>query len=78
MPADLIHRIGIAAPAERIYRAIDTEEVIKAWWTTDVKMDANAGGEAVFFDYGCGTFLRMPALHRAVAGLCHSRAPYPR
>jgi len=30
MPADLIHRIGIAAPAEKIYRAITTEEGIQA------------------------------------------------
>jgi len=26
MPTDLIHRIGIAAPAERIYRAITPGE----------------------------------------------------
>ncbi len=44
MPTDLIHRIGIAAPAETIYRALTTEEGIKAWWTTDVKMDASAVG----------------------------------
>ena len=39
MPTDLIHLIGIAAPAETIYRAITTEEGIRAWWTTAVKMD---------------------------------------
>ena len=44
MPTDLIHRIGIAAPAEKIYRALTTEEGIRAWWTTDVKMDASAVG----------------------------------
>lgn len=26
MPTDLIHRIGIAAPAEKIYRALTTME----------------------------------------------------
>jgi len=36
MPTDLIHRIGIAAPAEKIYRALTAEEGIRAWWTTDV------------------------------------------
>ena len=41
MSNDLIHRIGIATPAETIYRAITTEEGIRAWWTTDVKMDAS-------------------------------------
>ena len=48
MPVDPTHRIGIAAPAEKIYRAITTEDGIKAWWTTDVKMDSHAGGKAVF------------------------------
>jgi uncharacterized protein YndB with AHSA1/START domain len=48
MPADLIHRVEIAASAEKIYRAITTEEGIKGWWTTDVKMDTHAGGKAVF------------------------------
>ena len=36
MPTDLIHLIGIAAPAETIYEAITTEEGIRAWWTTGV------------------------------------------
>ena len=43
MASDLIHRISIAAPAESMYRALTTEEGIKGWWTTDVKMDAHAG-----------------------------------
>jgi uncharacterized protein YndB with AHSA1/START domain len=33
MPADLIHRIGIATPAEKIYRALTTVEGIRARWT---------------------------------------------
>jgi len=36
MPAALIHRIGIAAPAETIYRALTTEDGIRAWWTTAI------------------------------------------
>ena len=47
MPTSLIHRIGIAAPAEKIYHALTTEEGIKAWWTTDVKMDAHADGKDI-------------------------------
>jgi hypothetical protein len=31
MPTDLIHRIGIAAATDTIYRAITTEEGIRAW-----------------------------------------------
>src|SRR5947209_16559160 len=48
MATDLIHRIGIAASAETIYRALTTEDGIKAWWTTDVKMDTHTGGKAIF------------------------------
>ena len=48
MPADLIHRININAPADKIYRALTTEEGIRGWWTTDVKMDGQAGGKAIF------------------------------
>jgi uncharacterized protein YndB with AHSA1/START domain len=32
MPADLIHRTGITVPVETIYRAVTTEEGIRAWW----------------------------------------------
>ena len=59
MPTDLIHRIGIAAPAEKIYRALTTEEGIQAWWTTDVKMDAHAGGKAVFGFFDHSTVFEM-------------------
>src|SRR2546429_3403494 len=40
MTTELNHRIEIAASAEKIYRALTTEEGIKGWWTTDVKMDS--------------------------------------
>ena len=53
MPTDLIHCLGIAAQAEKIYRALTAEDGIQARWTTDVKLDALAGGKAVFgfFDH---------------------------
>jgi uncharacterized protein YndB with AHSA1/START domain len=59
MPTDLIHRIGIAAPAETIYRALTTEDGIRAWWTSDVKMDASAGGKAAFGFFGHSTEFQM-------------------
>jgi uncharacterized protein YndB with AHSA1/START domain len=48
MAIDLIHHITVAAPADRIYRAITTEEGIRGWWTTDVVMGARVGDKAVF------------------------------
>jgi len=64
MPTDLIHLIGIAAPADTIYRTITTEEGIRAWWTTDVKMDASVGGRAVFsfFDHSTEFQMRISAI----------------
>src|SRR5580704_13947674 len=48
VPTDLIHRVGIEASPEKIYRAVTTEEGIRGWWTVDVKMDSRVGGKAVF------------------------------
>jgi uncharacterized protein YndB with AHSA1/START domain len=59
MPTDLIHRIGIAAPAEKIYRAITTEEGIQGWWTTDVNIDTHVGGKAVFGFFDHSTVFEM-------------------
>src|SRR5258706_3337825 len=64
MPTSLIHRIGIAAPAETIYRALTTEDGIRAWWTTDVKIGARVGDAAVFgfFDHSTGFEIRIEQL----------------
>ena len=59
MPTDLIHRLGIAAPAEKIYRALTAEDGIQARWTTDVKLDALAGGKAVFGFFDHSTVFQM-------------------
>jgi uncharacterized protein YndB with AHSA1/START domain len=59
MPTGLIHRFGIAAPAEEIYRALTTEDGIRAWWTTDVTMGARAGEQAVFGFFDHSTFFQM-------------------
>ena len=39
MPTDLIHRIGIAAPTEKIYRAITTEAGIRTWMHIEFHRD---------------------------------------
>ena len=59
MPTDLIHRISIAAATETIYRAITTEDGIRAWWTTDVQVDASTGGKAVFGFFDHSTVFEM-------------------
>ena len=68
MATDLIHRICIAAPAEKIYRVITTEEGLKGCWTTDVKMDTHPGGEAVFgFENHSVVFQMHRAIDAAIA-----------
>ncbi len=59
MATELIHRITIAAPIEKIYQALTTEEGVRGWWTLDVKMDSNAGGKAVFGFFGHSTVFEM-------------------
>jgi uncharacterized protein YndB with AHSA1/START domain len=59
MPTSLIHRIGIAAPAEKIYRALTTADDIRAWWTTDVTMGACVDELAVFGFFNHSTVFEM-------------------
>ena len=42
--ADIIHRIGIKAPAARVYEAISTLEGVAGWWTTGTTGEEKLGG----------------------------------
>lgn len=39
--ADIVHKVKIEAPIERVFQAINTEDGLKKWWATDVKMDSS-------------------------------------
>ncbi len=41
---DIIHRIGIKAPAAQVYQALSTVEGIAAWWTEDTTGSSAVGG----------------------------------
>jgi hypothetical protein len=74
IPTELVHRIGIAAMPNKIYRALTTEEGVKGWWTTDVKMDAHAGGKAVFgfMDHSTTQEFRLePKPDEVLLKFCH-------
>lgn len=72
--ADILHRIRIAAPAERVFRAITTSEGLRGWWTRDATAAAELGGVAVLrFDDGKVVFrMRVEELEapRRVAWKC--------
>lgn len=41
---DIIHRIGIKAPATKVYEAIATARGVAGWWTQDTTGSATVGG----------------------------------
>ena len=43
--ADIIHRIGIRAPAAKVYEAVATANGVAGWWTRDTTGAAKAGGK---------------------------------
>jgi uncharacterized protein YndB with AHSA1/START domain len=40
---DIIHRIGIRAPAAQVYRALSTVEGVAGWWTKETTGEAGVG-----------------------------------
>jgi uncharacterized protein YndB with AHSA1/START domain len=42
--ADIIHRIGIKAPASKAYEAVSTAQGVAGWWTRDATSTAAVGG----------------------------------
>jgi uncharacterized protein YndB with AHSA1/START domain len=47
--ADIRHRVGIAAPRERVYQALATREGLAGWWTRDTTGDPAVGAKLEFF-----------------------------
>ncbi|MEU6257017.1 SRPBCC domain-containing protein [Streptomyces sp. NPDC047043] len=45
---DILHRIGVVAPLDDVYRAIATPEGAAGWWTTDTSGKSEVGGELAF------------------------------
>lgn len=53
--SDILHRVGITAPQEAVFRALTTPEGLAAWWTRDTQGDGTSGGVLEFrFDLGNG------------------------
>jgi uncharacterized protein YndB with AHSA1/START domain len=42
---DIIHRIGIKAPAAKVYEAVATAQGVAGWWTRDTTGAAKTGGK---------------------------------
>lgn len=41
---DIVHRVGIKAPIEKVYSAVATTEGVAGWWTRETTGDSTPGG----------------------------------
>ena len=46
--ANIVHRIGIHAPAARVHQALTTLDGLSGWWTRSTTGQAQVGGSIVF------------------------------
>jgi uncharacterized protein YndB with AHSA1/START domain len=52
---DILHRVGIKAPRDKVYQALATPEGVAGWWTTETTGDDKPGGMIRFrFTDGTG------------------------
>jgi uncharacterized protein YndB with AHSA1/START domain len=45
---DIVHRVGIKAPASKVYAALTTIDGLAGWWTNDTSGNAKVGGNIAF------------------------------
>jgi uncharacterized protein YndB with AHSA1/START domain len=45
---DIIHRVGIQAPLQKVYEALSTIEGIAGWWTEQTSGSSQIGGRITF------------------------------
>lgn len=51
---DIIHRVGIIGPVNKVYSALTTDEGLSRWWTTDTAGAADVGSVIEFRFAGGG------------------------
>ena len=45
---DILHKVGIKAPVDAVYKALATRDGVAAWWTRDTQGESKVGGELRF------------------------------
>jgi uncharacterized protein YndB with AHSA1/START domain len=45
---DILHRVGIVAPLDNVYKAVATTEGLAGWWTTATNGESEVGGKLAF------------------------------
>lgn len=57
----ILHRVGIQSSTHGVYRALTTLPGLAAWWTTDTRGSADAGG-AIDFTFGTRGYVKMKVI----------------
>jgi uncharacterized protein YndB with AHSA1/START domain len=77
---DILHRVGVEAPASRVFAALSTKSGLAGWWTVQVSGDEQVGG-VLQFRFGGEGGSDMKVTERTpnerVAWECVAGAPYP-
>jgi uncharacterized protein YndB with AHSA1/START domain len=53
---DILHKVGVKAPAAEVYTALTTTEGLAGWWTADTQGKGNDVGGVVQFRFAAGGF----------------------
>ena len=56
---DLLHRIQIGAPPEKVFKALTEADGLSSWWTGDVEAEPKVGSVAIFGFSNRATVFRM-------------------
>ena len=48
---DILHRVGIGAPIEKVYETLTSLEGNRGWWDSNASGDAASGGTLTFFKH---------------------------
>lgn len=59
--ADIVHRVGIRASADKTFNALTTLDGLASWWTRETRGDATPGG-VIHFQFGDKGFFDMQVL----------------
>ncbi len=62
---EILHRVGIDAPPDKVFKALSTVEGLRKWWVGGTKGSAAAGG---LIDFG---FCRMKVLEAEPDSVVH-------
>ena len=58
---DILHRVGVAAPPERVFEALGTIDGVRGWWVSTAQGESRKGG---VIDFG---FCRMEVVEAVPA-----------